>query len=121
MEGARAIMKASPSEDQRKSPRIDLHLGVMVRDQQGVKEVRNFGLYGIFVQTEDPSQFKTGDEIYLVMKLPPENRPLELKSRVAHVSEKGIGIEFVDLPPIDAMSMEFCFNVFKHTTPLPGT
>jgi Tfp pilus assembly protein PilZ len=94
---------------------------VIVRGKEGLKEVRNFGLYGVFVETENPSQFKSGDEIYLAMKLPREKKAVQVKGRVAHISERGIGVEIIDLPPKDAMSMELCFNVFKHTVPLPGS
>jgi hypothetical protein len=113
-------VKMNPSKEKRGSPRIDFRLSVMVRGRQGLKEVRNFGLYGVFIQTEDPSQFKSGDEIYLKMKLPREKKAIQVKARVAHVSEKGVGIEFIDLPPRDAMSMDLCFSLFKHTIPLPG-
>jgi len=120
-EGFCMTVKENPSKEKRGSPRIDFRLSVMVRGGQGLKEVRNFGLYGVFIQTEDPVQFKSGDEIYLKMKLPREKKAIQVKARVAHVSEKGVGIEFIDLPPRDAMSMDLCFSVFKHTIPLPGT
>lgn len=114
-------MEEGSSKDKRKSPRIDFHLSVIVKEQPELREVRNFGLYGVFVQTEDPDQFKSGDEIYITMKFPPEKESLHLKARVAHISDKGVGVEFVDVPPRDAMSLEFCFNVFRHTVPLPGS
>jgi hypothetical protein len=114
-------VKASPSEEKRKHPRIDFHLGVMIRGRQGLKEIRNFGLGGVFVGTEDPSQFESGDEVYLIMKFPSETKAMQVKSRVAHTSDKGIGVEFIDLNPRNAMSMEYCFNIFRHTVPLPGT
>ncbi len=114
-------MEEISSKDKRKSPRIDFHLSVIVKGQPEIREVRNFGLYGVFLRTEDPYQFKTGDEIYVTMKFPPEKESLQLKASVVHVSERGVGVEFVDVPPKDAMSLEFCFNVFKHTVPLPGS
>jgi len=50
-------VKENPSKEKRQGPRIDFRLSVMVRGRQGLKEVGNFGLYGVFIQTEDPSQF----------------------------------------------------------------
>jgi len=114
-------MKPGPSEEKRKHPRIDFHLRVMIRGRQGLKEIRNFGLYGAFVRTEDPSQFESEDEVYLIMKFPSEKSAMQVKSRVAHTSDKGIGVEFIDLNPKHAMSMEYCFNIFRHTVPMPGT
>jgi len=114
-------VKVNPSAEKRKSPRIDFHLGVMIRGQQGLRKIRNFGLYGVYIRTENPSQFKNGDEIYLITKFPSEKKAMQLRSRVAHVSDKGIGVEFIDVNPKNAMSMDYCFNIFKHTVPLPGT
>ncbi|MDY6838962.1 MAG: PilZ domain-containing protein [Thermodesulfobacteriota bacterium] len=109
----------SPKEE-RRSPRIDFRLEVTIRGRHGLETVKNFSLYGVFVHTENPSQFEVGDEVQLTMKFPSEKKPLELKARVIHISEKGIGVEFLDLPPKDAMTIEYSFNVFKHTVPLPG-
>jgi len=114
-------VKASPSEEKRKHPRIDFHLGVMIREHHGLKEIRNFGLGGVFVGTEDPSRFKSGEEVYLIMKFPSETKAMQVKSRVAHTSDNGFGVEFIDVSPKNAMSMEYCFNIFRHTVPLPGT
>jgi hypothetical protein len=114
-------MDANPFVEKRKHPRIDFHLEVMIREHHGLKQIRNFGLGGVFVGTEDPSQFGSGDEVYLVMKFPSETKAMQVKSRIAHTSDKGIGVEFIDVSPKNAMSMEYCFNIFRHTVPLPGT
>ena len=108
------------SKEQRRSPRIDFSLDVKVKGEGGLKQVRNFGLYGVFVRLETPQQYQRGDNMVIDMKFPHENRTLSLEGQVAHVSERGVGIEFVDLPPQDAMSMESCFNIFRHSTPMPG-
>ncbi|MBW2265390.1 MAG: PilZ domain-containing protein [Deltaproteobacteria bacterium] len=107
--------------EKRKSPRIDFRLDIQVKGQDGLRDVRNLGLYGIFIRTENPAQFQIGDSIYIEMKFPHETKALSMKARVSHISKKGIGVEFMDLPPQDAMSMESCFNIFKHSTPMPGT
>ena len=114
-------MEGSSSKDDRRGPRIDFHLEVTIRGLQGVESIENFSLYGLFVHAENPSRFKTGDEVSLIMKFPTEKKALQVKARVVHVSEKGIGVEFMDLPPSDATTIEYCFNVFKHTVPLPGS
>lgn len=108
-------------DEQRKSPRIDFYLDVEVKGKKGQQKVRNFGLYGFFVEIDNPSQYNAGEGIRVVMRLPNEQDVLELNARVAHVSENGIGIEFEDLPPKEAMSLEYCFHIFRHTTPLPGS
>lgn len=109
------------SKDQRQSPRIDFRLEVMIKGQPGVKGIRDFSLHGLFIQTENPGEFQIDDEMVLVMTLPPEKKAIEVKARVVRVSRNGIGVEFVDLPPKHALSMEHCFHIFKHTVPLPGT
>ena len=112
--------RADMIDDKRKSPRIDFYLDVDVEGKKGRKKVRNFGLYGFFVQIDNPSQYIVGENIRVVMRLPVEPKTLKLNARIAHVSEKGIGVEFKDLPPKESMSLEYCFHVFRHTTPLPG-
>ncbi len=108
------------STEKRKSPRIDFHLAIKVKGQDDLREVQNLGLYGIFIRTKNPAQFQLGDSIYIEMKFPHETKVLNMKARVSHISKKGIGVEFIGLPPQDAMSMESCFNIFKHSTPMPG-
>ena len=120
-EGFCVTMKALPPDERRKNPRIDFHLKVLIRGQRGLKEIRNFGLYGVFIRTDNPSQFKRGDEIYVAMKLPGEKKAMYVKAKIVHIIKKGIGVEFIDVPPKDAMIMEYCFNIFKDTVPLPGT
>jgi Tfp pilus assembly protein PilZ len=107
--------------DHRKAPRIDFHLDVAVKGKQGSQQVRNLSPEGLFLETEDPWRYTVGEEIRVVMKLPNEETPLALHARVAHVSEIGVGLEFVNLKSEDAMSLEHCFHIFKHTTPLPGS
>ena len=108
------------SEDKRKNPRIDLYVQVRIK-HQGVHKVKDLSLSGLFIQLQDTSQFKQGDEIELVMRLPEEKDPMRLNARVARVITAGIGVEFVDLPPKAEVALEYCFNVFKHTLPLPGS
>jgi hypothetical protein len=93
----------------------------MIKGHPGTKGIRDFSLRGLFIQTENPSDFKIGDEIFLIMKLPPEKKAIEVEARVVRVSKNGIGVEFVDLSAKDAISMEHCFHIFKHTVPLPNT
>jgi Tfp pilus assembly protein PilZ len=75
----------------------------------------------VFIQTENPSRFKTGVEINVVMKLLNQTENMLVNGRVAHVSDKGIGVEFTDLRPQDAMAMELCYESAKHAAQLPGT
>jgi Tfp pilus assembly protein PilZ len=119
-EGVSVTTEAQSPKEERRSPRIDFHLEVTIRGRHGLETVKNFSLFGVFVHTENPSQFQVGDEVQLIMKFPTEKKPLEVKARVVHVSEKGIGVEFIDMPPKKAMTIEYSFNVFKHTVPLPG-
>ena len=108
------------SEDKRKEPRIDLYVEVRIK-HQGLHKVKDLSLSGLFIQTPNPSQFKQGDEIELIMKLPHETDPIRVKARIMRVITDGIGVEFVDLPPQEQMALEYCFNVFKHTLPLPNS
>lgn len=107
--------------DKRKHPRIDFHLDVTIRGHEGIVEVRDFSLGGLFVHVGDASGFKEGNVIWLVMKLPHEKNPLRVKAQIMRVIKDAIAVEFVDLLPQDAMTLEYCFHIFKDTVPMPGS
>ena len=106
------------ANEKRKDARIDFYLPVTIKGHQGLNKVKDFSIGGLFIEMQDTSRFKQGDEIDLIIELPHEKKPIEPKARVAHVTGKGIGVEFVDLSPQHAMAIEYCFHVFKHTVPL---
>jgi len=110
--------KRDMSLDKRKNPRIDFHLAVVIKGYQGPTEIKDFSLNGLFVQMEDPSQFKQGDEVELVMNLPFEKDTVEVKAKVTRVTSQGVGAEYVNLMPQHTMALEQCFHVFKHTMPI---
>jgi hypothetical protein len=103
--------------EKRKSPRIDLYTPVWMK-HEAMHKVKDLSLNGLFIRT---SQFMPGDRIQLVMKLPEEMKSVRLEARITRVTTEGIGVEFVDAPPQDRMSLESCFDVFKHTVPIPDS
>ena len=108
-------------DNKRKNPRIDFYLPVTIKGHQGLGKIKDFSMGGVFVEIQDTSDFKQGDEIDLVMELPYEKNAMQVKARIARVIKDGIGVEFVGLSPQDAMALEYCFHVFRHTMPLPGS
>ena len=106
------------ANEKRGNARIDFHLPVTIKGHQGLNKVKDFSMGGLFIEMEDAPQFKQGDEIDLIMKLPHENNTMQVRALVTHVTGKGIGVEFVDLSPQHAMALENCFHIFKDTIPL---
>ncbi len=102
----------------RKNARIEFYLLVTIKGHQGLKKVIDFSLGGLFIEIADTSRFKQGDEIDLSMELPNEKKVVQAKARVVRVTKEGIGVEYISMSPIDAMALEYCFHVFKHTVPL---
>jgi hypothetical protein len=90
----------------------------MIKGYQGPTEIHDLSLGGLFIHVKDPSQFKEGDVIDLVMELPFEKDPIEIKAKIMRVTARGIGVEYVDLLPQHAMALEQCFHIFKHTMPI---
>lgn len=109
------------TSDSRKTPRIDFRLPVMIKGYKGTKKVMDFSLTGLFIQVEDPSLFREEDIVRIILKLPHEERPMEIKAKVVRVAGNGIGVEFMDLSREQTKALENCFDVFRHTIPLPGT
>ena len=108
-------------QNNRINPRIDFHLPVEIKGHRGPHTIRDFSVGGVLIETKDASHFKPGDEIDVIIALPLEKSPIQVKFRVTRVTSKGIGVQFVNLAPKDAMALEWCFHVFKHTIPLAGT
>lgn len=106
-------------DDKRLNPRIDFHLDVLVRGLKGVKTVKNFSRGGVFVEVERSRVFKAGDRVEIVTRLPLEKRIMIVNGQVAHTTDKGIGIRFMDLWGPNAEAIEKNFQVFKATIPLP--
>lgn len=104
-------------EDKRRSARIGFHLSIQIKGRQGSYKSRNFSLGGLFVETEVPPQFKAGEQLELTITIPNQDDPIQVKGWVIHVTRKGIGVEFLDLPPQDTMALEWCFHVFEGTIP----
>ena len=105
-------------KEKRRNARIDFYLPVTIKGHQGIKKVKDFSLGGLFIEIADTSRFKQGDEIDLSMELPNEKNVVQAKARIVRVTKDGIGIEFISMSPNDAMALEYCFHVFKHTVPL---
>lgn len=108
-------------EDKRLNPRIDFHLDVIVRGSKGVKRVTNFSTGGFFIELDESGLFKRGDRIEIVTKLPLEKRIMIIKGQVAHATEQGIGVKFVDLWGPNSEAVESNFQVFRATIPLPAS
>ena len=113
--------KSTVSEkEKRLAPRIQFHLDVVVRGLKGVKQVNNFSTGGVFIQNEPSSSFKRGDKIELVTRLPLEKRIMLIKAQVAHVTSKGMGVQFLDVHGPCAQAIQSNFEVFRATVPLPA-
>jgi hypothetical protein len=113
--------KSTVSEkEKRLAPRIEFQLDVVVRGLKGVKQVSNFSTGGVFIQNEPSSSFKRGDKIELVTRLPLEKRIMLIKAQVAHVTSKGMGVQFLDVHGPCAQAIQSNFEVFRATVPLPA-
>ena len=108
------------ANEKRKNARIEFNLLVKIKGHQGLKKVKDFSLGGlfIFIEMQDTSLFKQGDEIDLSMELPNEKNVVQAKAQVVRVTKDGLGIEFKSMSPNDAMALEYCFHIFKHTVPI---
>lgn len=114
-------LQIAMEQEKRRSPRLDFRLKVILegRTKQGeIGEILDFSPHGAFIHLPDPSRLKKNDALKLLMKLPPEEKTLRIKARVVFVTGKGIGVEFKDVSPHDAVELDYCFEVFKGTLPL---
>ena len=108
-------------KERRITPRIDFHHDVIINRSRQVRKMRNFSKSGAFIHTENPSQFELGNRISLYMKFPLEEKPTIVHAEIVHIEDEGIGIKFMDLFGRNADAVEYNFEVFKGTIPLPET
>ena len=108
-------------EEKRLTPRIDFHHEVVIKGTKGLKKIKNFSPLGAFIQTENPLQFKPGNIIDLVTRLPLEKKVMLIKAKIMHASSEGIGVQFYDLWGKKAEAVDYTYEVYKGTMPLPGT
>ena len=108
-------------KERRLNPRIAFHHEIMVNRSRILRMIRNFSIGGAFIQTDNASEFDTGRKIILFTKFPLETNPTVMYARIAHIEEHGIGVQFIDLMGRNADVVEYNFEVFKGTLPLPGT
>jgi hypothetical protein len=108
-------------KNRRLTPRIGFHQDVIIDRPRKVRKLKDFSKSGAFILTDDPSQFKLGNRIRLFMKFPLEEKPTIMHAEVTRIEEKGIGVKFIDLVGRNADAVEYNFEVFKGTLPLPET
>ncbi len=107
------------TREKRKNSRIDLQFQVIyvgLKDERP-HEAKDLSMGGLFIETANPSKFREGDEIELVMQEPADNKLMLLNARVMHVGKNGIGVEFLNLTGEDQETLKACFELFRHTLP----
>jgi c-di-GMP-binding flagellar brake protein YcgR len=107
------------TQEKRQTFRINLHFQII---HVGLKherphEAKDLSMGGLFIETANPSKFREGDEIELVMQEPADNKLMLLDARVVRVGKNGIGVEFLDLKAEDQETLKTCFELFRHTLP----
>lgn len=110
--------KLDPKE-KRRSPRVEVGIAAMVEGFPSPQEIVNFSLHGVCLKMQSPSSLKPGQETCLTITIPHDKIVVRLKVRVAHVSHKGVGLEYLNLHPADVRTLEYCFNIFRSTIPMP--
>lgn len=108
-------------EEKRLCPRIEFHHLAFINGSKPAGKIVNLSTGGVFIETNNPRQYRSGKQVTLFTKFPLETKPMRIKAKVIHVREEGIGVEFQDLWGRESEAIENTFDVFKNTLPLPGT
>ena len=109
------------TEERRINPRIDLDFQIAIAGLKGMERTKNFSTGGLFIFTGHAEHFKRGDSVNLTTKLPLEEKVVKLRGEIAHISDKGMGVKFVDLTGSAHTAIDHTFQVFQATIPLPGS
>ena len=108
-------------KEKRRVPRIDVYFPLTVKRHDGARKIRDLSLTGLFIEVEDTSSFQERDEVDLVIEIPYEENAMEVRARIVRVIRDGMGVEFVDILPQNAHVLEYWFNVYRHTVPIPDS
>jgi Tfp pilus assembly protein PilZ len=117
----KSIKKAKKlAKDRRIGPRLDFHCPVLIQGIEGEFTITDISLEGAFIECDNAtqSQFKTGQMLHLLIRLPTEDNPTEIKASIANVRAHGVGCRFIGLSKISKDAIHRCFNVAKHSIPL---
>lgn len=107
-------------QERKQGSTVDFHLEIKIKHRPGHYKVMEFSTCGVLLYTDKTSQFKPGDDIKLMMKLPELGETLEITAQVAQVTRKANGVKFTAEWSQDPKILEYCFNVFKNALPSPG-
>jgi hypothetical protein len=107
-------------KDRRKGTRLDFHCPVLIQGLEGEYTITDISLHGAFIEyAHTPqSQFTVMQILNLLIRLPTEENPTEVKAIIANVREHGVGCRFAGLTKGAQDAIHRCFNVAKHSIPL---
>jgi len=87
---------------------------------EGEFTITDISLEGAFIECDIPAQshFKVRQALHLLIRLPTEDNPTEVKAVVANVRKRGVGCRFIGLTKGSQDAIHRCFNVAKHSIPI---
>ena len=101
--------------EKRKYPRLDYDCPVVIPGVDGVKKITDLSCGGVFVELQPSSDFRVGQQINLIFKLPTHSESLRIKATVKNLQARGIGCQFVDLSEENDRIIRHYFETFKDT------
>jgi len=108
------------AKDRRKGPRLDFHCPLLIQGVEGEYTITDISLEGAFIECDTPPQslFTVKQILNLLIRLPTEENPTEVKALIANVREHGVGCRFIGLSKASQEAIHRCFNVAKHSIPI---
>jgi len=101
--------------EKRKYPRLDYDCPVVIPGVEGVKKITDLSCGGVFIELQPSSDFRVGQQLSLIFKLPTHGESLRVRARVKNLQSQGIGCEFVDLSEENDRIIRHYFETFKDT------
>lgn len=108
------------AKDRRKGPRLDFHCPLLIQGVVGEYTITDISLEGAFIECDNPpqSRFTAKQVLSLLIRLPTEENPTEVKALIANVREHGVGCRFIGLTKDSKDAIHRCVNVAKHSIPI---
>lgn len=109
--------KKEVRKERRKDPRLEFHCDARVLGIDGIHQITDIGLGGIFIETNMLDKIRVGQIVTVVTNLPTERNAIRFKAIVVNKRDRGIGCQFISLDNEKREAICLCFEMFRDTLP----
>ena len=101
------------NSEQRKYPRLELQCKAVVRGYNGIFTITDISLGGLFIERQGALIVKIGQVTDISIKLPEQDKSIQVKAKFISQNKRGIGCAFIALSPENKEVINKCIEEFN--------